>query len=46
MLFGEIPCLTGFVETYQQFFWLRALTGIGIGAIIPITYLTGRLFPI
>ena len=39
MLFGEIPCfLTGFVETYQQFFWLRALTGIGIGAIIPITY--------
>jgi len=39
MLFGEIPCfLTGFVETYEQFFWLRALTGIGIGAIIPITY--------
>ena len=35
MLFGEITCfLTGFVENYQQFFWLRALTGIGIGAII------------
>jgi len=47
ILFGEIPCLlTGFVETYQQFFWLRALTGIGIGAIIPITYsLIGDYFP-
>jgi len=47
MLFGEIPCfLTGFVETYQQFFWLRALTGIGIGAIIPITYsLLADYFP-
>ena len=47
MLFGEIPCfLTGFVENYQQFFWLRALTGIGIGAIIPITYsLLADYFP-
>tara|TARA_X000000368_G_scaffold352260_1_gene293041 strand:+ start:1776 stop:3038 length:1263 start_codon:yes stop_codon:yes gene_type:complete len=47
MLFGEIPCfLTGFVETYEQFFWLRALTGIGIGAIIPITYsLLADYFP-
>ena len=47
ILAGEIPCfLTGFVETYEQFFWLRALTGIGIGAIIPITYsLIGDYFP-
>ena len=47
ILIGEIPCLlTGFVDTYNQFFWLRALTGIGIGAIIPITYsLIGDYFP-
>jgi len=47
ILFGEIPCLlTGYVENYSQFFWLRALTGIGIGAIIPITYsLIGDYFP-
>ena len=47
VLFGEIPCLfTGFVNTYSQFFWLRALTGIGIGAIIPVTYsLLGDYFP-
>ena len=47
ILVGEIPCLlTGFVDTYSQFFWLRALTGIGIGAIIPITYsLIGDYFP-
>ncbi len=47
ILIGEIPCLlTGFVETYNQFFWLRALTGIGIGAIIPITYsLIADYFP-
>ncbi|MAV64766.1 MAG: MFS transporter [Pelagibacteraceae bacterium TMED124] len=47
VLIGEIPCfLTGFVETYAQLFWLRALTGIGIGAIIPITYsLIGDYFP-
>ena len=47
ILFGEIPCLlTGFVQTYEQIFWLRALTGIGIGAIIPITYsLLADYFP-
>ena len=47
VLVGEIPCLlTGFVETYSQFFWLRALTGIGIGAVMPITYsLLGDYFP-
>ena len=36
---GEIPCLlTGFATTYVEFFIMRALTGIGIGGIIPLTY--------
>ena len=36
---GEIPCfLSGFADTYTQFFIMRALTGIGIGGIIPLTY--------
>ncbi|RPI89528.1 MAG: MFS transporter, partial [Spirochaetales bacterium] len=36
---GEIPCLlTGFVQTYDQLFWLRAATGIGIGGALPLTY--------
>ncbi len=36
---GEIPCiLTGFARNYEQLFWLRALTGIGIGGAIPITF--------
>jgi MFS family permease len=36
---GELPCLlSGFAETYTQLFWLRALTGIGIGGMIPITF--------
>jgi MFS family permease len=36
---GEIPCvLTGFAETYEQFFWMRALTGLGIGAVFPLVY--------
>jgi predicted MFS family arabinose efflux permease len=36
---GEIPCfLTGFAETYEQFFWLRALTGLGIGGVFPLIY--------
>jgi predicted MFS family arabinose efflux permease len=36
---GEIPCfLTGFAETYEQFFWLRALTGLGIGGVFPLVY--------
>ena len=47
VLLAETACLlTGFVENYNQFFWLRSLTGIGIGAIIPITYsLIGDFFP-
>ncbi len=39
ILVGEIPCLlTGFAETYTQLYWLRALTGIGIGGALPLTY--------
>jgi len=43
---GEIPCLlSGYADTYMQFFILRVLTGIGIGGIIPITYsLLGDLY--
>ncbi|ADI32162.1 MFS transporter [Staphylothermus hellenicus] len=36
---GEIPCfLTAFVTSYWQLLFLRLLTGIGIGSIIPIAY--------
>ena len=36
---GEIPCLlSGFSNSYSEFFIMRALTGIGIGGIIPLTY--------
>jgi len=51
MLFGTIvlgaaPCLaTAFVKNADQFVLLRALTGFGIGAVIPLTYsLIGDLF--
>lgn len=36
---GEIPCfLTAFVSNFYELFFLRMLTGIGIGSIIPIGY--------
>ncbi|HPL16198.1 MAG TPA: MFS transporter, partial [Spirochaetota bacterium] len=36
IVIGEIPCLmTGFVQNYDQLFWMRALTGIGIGGALP-----------
>lgn len=39
VLIGGIPCfLTGFARTYDELFWLRALTGIGIGGMVPLTY--------
>ena len=43
---GEIPCLlSGFADTYAEFFIMRILTGIGIGGIIPLTYsLLGDLY--
>jgi len=47
VLIGEIPCLlTGFTQTYTQLFWMRALTGIGIGGALPLTFsLVGDYFP-
>lgn len=46
VLIGELPCLlTGFAQTYEQLFWLRALTGVGIGGALPLIYsLLGDLF--
>ena len=39
VIIGEIPCLlSGFASSYIEFFIYRALTGIGIGGIIPLTY--------
>ena len=39
MLIGTIPCfMTGFVETYTQLVIARALTGIRVGAAIPLTF--------
>jgi MFS family permease len=42
VLLGEIPCfLCGFrlfTQTYEQFLFLRILTGIGVGGIFPLTY--------
>ena len=46
VIVGEIPCLlSGFADTYIEFFIMRVLTGIGIGGIIPLTYsLLGDLY--
>ncbi|MBI3395562.1 MAG: MFS transporter [Spirochaetia bacterium] len=46
IIVGEIPCfLTGLVRTEGEFIAMRALTGIGIGAVLPLTYsLLGDLF--
>lgn len=46
ILIGEIPCfLTGLVRTEGEFIFMRALTGIGIGAVLPLTYsILGDLF--
>jgi MFS family permease len=39
IVIGEIPCaLTAYAATYTQFFWLRILTGIGVGASFPIVF--------
>ncbi len=47
ILIGERPCLlSGFAQTYSQLFWFRALTGIGIGGALPLTFsLVGDYFP-
>ena len=46
IVLGAAPCLgTAFVKTVDQFVILRALTGFGIGAVLPLTYsLIGDLF--
>ncbi len=39
IVLGEIPCLlTGYVKTYEQLLIVRALTGLGIGGLLPIIY--------
>ncbi len=39
IVLGEIPCLlTGYVESYEQLLVMRALTGLGIGGIMPLTF--------
>jgi len=47
VMIGEIPCLlTGFAQNYPQMFVLRALTGIGLGGVLPLTNsLLGDMFP-
>jgi MFS family permease len=46
VLVGSIPCfMTGFARNYTELFWMRALTGIGIGGIMPLTFsLIGDFF--
>lgn len=46
-LLGEIPCfLTAFVQSYNQLFIMRALTGLGIGILLPVgSSLLGDYFP-
>lgn len=39
ILIAEIPCLlTAFSQNYDQFFVLRILTGVGVGASFPTTF--------
>lgn len=39
VLLGQIPCLlTAFSANYTQFFFLRILTGLGVGASFPIIF--------
>jgi len=39
IIIGEIPCaLTAFALNWPQFFWLRILSGIGVGASFPIAF--------
>ncbi len=46
IIVGEVPCfMTGLVRTEGEFIFMRALTGIGIGAVLPLTYsILGDLF--
>lgn len=39
VLIGELPCLlTAFAQNYTQFFWLRILCGVGVGASFPVAF--------
>lgn len=39
IVIGELPCaLTAVAANYTQFFWLRILCGIGVGASYPILF--------
>lgn len=44
---GQLACLfSGLVHTYEQLYWARALTGLGIGGSFPLVYsLVGDYFP-
>ncbi len=46
VLVGEIPCmLSAFATSYVGLFTLRALTGIGVGAMFPVSFsLVGDIF--
>ncbi len=39
IILGEIPCLlTGYVRSYDELLYVRALTGLGVGGIFPLIY--------
>jgi len=44
---GQLACLaSGLVHSYEQLYWARALTGLGIGGSFPLIYsLIGDYFP-
>ncbi len=44
---GQAACLaSGLVQTYDQLYWARALTGLGIGGSFPLMYsLIGDYYP-
>ncbi|MBM2809534.1 MAG: transporter [Chloroflexi bacterium] len=46
-LLGQSACLaSGLAQTYDQLYWARALTGLGIGGSFPLVYsLLGDYFP-
>ena len=46
-LFGQAACLaTAFCRTYEQLYWARAFTGVGIGGAFPLIYsLLADYFP-
>jgi MFS family permease len=46
-LLGQTACLlSGMARSYEQLYWTRALTGVGIGGAFPLIYsLIGDYFP-